>query len=403
MHLHIPSLLVVLAAAVVAPLLGELTRRIGLSIVVLELALGVAIGPQGLGWAAAEGVVPPIATVGMAFLFFLAGLEVELEAIRGKPLRLALAGWVACLPLSFAIAYAGRALGLFDAWIVVGIALSTTALGVLMPMMRDSGMLETPFGRLVMAAGVVGEIGPILLMSLLLSRRNSAGLQLVLAFAFVAIVLLVAWSLLRGVAAPPFLRLLRRTMTQASQLPVRVAMLLLGALVVTAEDFGLDLALGALAAGMIVKLAVKGAPNDLLQQKLDAVGFGFLLPVFFIANGMQLDVAAVFASGPGLLRTAALFGALIVVHLPLMLMSRRIGTGRESVALGLYAATTLSLIVAMTDVAVKTGAMQPQEAGPLVVAGVLSVVLFPMLASVVLGARGAGRASARPAHDHDSL
>jgi len=104
MHLHIPSLLVVLAAAVLAPLLGELTRRIGLSIVVLELALGVAIGPQGLGWAAAEGTVPPIATVGMAFLFFLAGLEIELEAIRGKPLRLALAGWIACLPLGFAIA-----------------------------------------------------------------------------------------------------------------------------------------------------------------------------------------------------------------------------------------------------------------------------------------------------------
>jgi len=401
MHLHIPSLLVVLAAAVAAPLLGELTRRIGLSIVVLELALGVAIGPQGLGWAAAEGVVPSIATVGMAFLFFLAGLEIELEAIRGKPLRLALSGWIACLGLSFAIAYTGRATGLFDAWVVVGIALATTALGVLVPMLRDSGTLETPFGRMVMAVGVVGEIGPILLMSLLLSRRHSAGEESLLALAFVAIVLLVAWSLLRGVASPPFLRLLRRTMTQSSQLPVRVAMLLLGALVVTAEDFGLDLALGALAAGMIVKLAVQGAPNDLLQQKLDAVGFGFLVPVFFIASGMKLDVVAVFASGSGLLRTAAIFGALLVVHLPLMLMSRRVNTGRESVALGLYAATTLSLIVAMTDVAVKAGAMQPQEAGSLVVAGVLSVVLFPMLASAVLGPGGAGRTAAR--QDHDSL
>jgi Kef-type K+ transport system membrane component KefB len=176
-------------------------------------------------------------------------------------------------------------------------------------------------------------------------------------------------------------------------------MLLLGVLVVTAEDFGLDLALGALAAGMIVKLAVKGSPNDLLQQKLDAVGFGFLVPVFFIASGMKLDVAAVFASGPGLLRTAALFGALIVVHLPLMLMSRRICTDRESIALGLYAATTLSLIVAMTAVAVRSGAMHPQEAGSLVVAGALSVVLFPMLASVVLGPGKAGRPSTPQVHD----
>jgi len=182
---------------------------------------------------------------------------------------------------------------------------------------------------------------------------------------------------------------------------VRVAMLLLGVLVVTAEDFGLDLALGALAAGMIVKLAVQGAPNDLLQQKLDAVGFGFLVPVFFITSGMKLDVAAVFASGPGLLRTAVLFGALIVVHLPLMFMNRRVGTVRESVALGLYSATTLSLIVAMTDVAVNNGVMQPQEAGSLVVAGVLSVVFFPMLASMVLGSGVPRRASAH--FDHDSL
>ena len=401
MLLHIPSLLVVLAAAVVAPLVGELTRRIGLSIVVLELALGVAIGPQVLGWAAMDGVVSGVATIGMAFLFFLAGLEIELTAIRGKPLRLALSGWIVSLGLGFAIAFAGRALGLFDAWVVVGIALATTALGVLVPMLRDSGMLETPFGRLVMAAGVVGELGPILLMSLLLSRQHSTGMQSLLALAFFAIVLLVAWSLLRGVAAPPFLQLLRRTMTQSSQLPVRVAMLLLGALVVTAEGFGLDLALGALAAGMIVKLAVQGAPNDLLQQKLDAVGFGFLVPVFFITNGMKLDVIAVFTSGSGLLRTAVFFGALAVVHLPLMIMSRRIGTLRESVALGLYAATTLSLIVAMTDVAVTAGVMQRQEAGSLIVAGVLSVVLFPMLASMMLGTAAPRRASAY--HDHDSL
>ncbi len=401
MLLHIPSLLVVLAAAVVAPLVGELTRRIGLSIVVLELALGVAIGPQVLGWAAMDGVVSGVATIGMAFLFFLAGLEIELTAIRGKPLRLALSGWIVSLGLGFAIAFAGRALGLFDAWVVVGIALATTALGVLVPMLRDSGMLETPFGRLVMAAGVVGELGPILLMSFLLSRQHSTGKQSLLALAFFAIVLLVAWSLLRGVAAPPFLQLLRRTMTQSSQLPVRVAMLLLGALVVTAEGFGLDLALGALAAGMIVKLAVQGAPNDLLQQKLDAVGFGFLVPVFFITNGMKLDVIAVFTSGSGLLRTAVFFGALAVVHLPLMVMSRRIGTLRESVALGLYAATTLSLIVAMTDVAVTAGVMQRQEADSLIVAGVLSVVLFPMLASMMLGTGAPRRASAY--HDHDSL
>jgi len=392
---------VVLAAAVAAPLIGELTRRIGLSIVVIEVALGVAIGPQGLQWAALEGSLPIIATLGMAFLFFLAGLEIDLAAIRGEPLRMALGGWLAAFALGLAAAYAGRSLGLFEAWIVVGIALATTALGVLVPMLRDSGTLETPFGRYVMAAGVVGELGPILAMSILLSRRNSAGWQSLLVLAFAAIVLAVAWALVRGTAAPPFLRLLRRTLTQSSQLPVRGAVLLLAALAVLAENFGVDLALGALAAGMIVKLASQAAESDLLHQKLDAVGFGFLVPVFFISSGMQLDVAAVFGSASGFVLTGALFAILLLIRVPMILLHRQAISGRESLAVGLFSATSLSLIVALTQIAVENGSLRPDEASPLVMAGVLSVVLFPLLALALLG-RNAPK-SPGPYQDHDGL
>lgn len=399
MPLHVPSLLVVLAASVAAPLLGELTRRFGLSIVVLELALGVAIGPQGLGWAAAEGAVPAVASIGMAFLFFLAGLEIELGVVRGRPIASALAGWIACLAASLAIAYAARGLGLIDAWIVVGLALSTTALGVLVPVLRDSGRLESAFGRHALAVGAVGELGPILLMSFLLSRRHDTAAQSVLVVVFLLIVLIVAWALVRGAADPPVLRLLRRTLTQASQLPVRIVILLLGVLVVIAEHLGIDFALGAIAAGMVVKLATQGTRSELLHHKLDAIGFGFLVPVFFVTSGMKLDVAAVFGSPHGRLLTLALLAALLVARLPLMLAARLDATARDAVALGLYGATTLSLIVAITDIAVRNGAMAPAEAGPLVVAGALSVVLYPMLASGLLGPARAPAGGTHPEND----
>ncbi|MFO1313072.1 MAG: cation:proton antiporter [Burkholderiales bacterium] len=401
MSFHIPSLLVVLAASLAAPLIGELTRRFGLSIVVLELALGVAIGPHGLGWASVEGAVPAVASIGMAFLFFLAGLEIELGAVRGRPIVIAVVGWIAGIAAGLAMAFAAHRLGMVDAWIVVGLALSTTALGVLVPILRDSGSLDSAFGCHVLAVGAVGELGPILLMSFLLSRRHDTALQSVLVMAFLAIVLVVAWALVRGVADPPVLRLLRRTLTQASQLPVRGVILLLGALIVIAENLGIDFALGAIAAGMLVKLATHGTPSDLLHHKLDAIGFGFLVPVFFISSGMKLDIASVFGSVHGQLLTATLLAAMLVVRLPLMIMARSLGSARESVALGLYGATTLSLIVAITDIAAKSGAMTPAEVGPLVIAGVLSVVLFPIVASGLLGPRPVSRGATYS--DHDGL
>lgn len=163
-----PPLLILLICAASAPAIASYTRRVGLSVVVIELLLGVMIGPQGLGWVAPTGVtLTKLATLGVAFLFFIAGLEIDLPAIRGKPLRQAFVGWTCGLGLSLAVALGLRTAGLIDAWGVVTIALMTTALGVLVPILRDAGAIELPFGRNVLAAGVMGELGPILAISLI--------------------------------------------------------------------------------------------------------------------------------------------------------------------------------------------------------------------------------------------
>ncbi len=401
MHVHIPALLVVLAIAVAAPLIAEATRRIGISVVVLEILLGVAIGPQVLGWAQPEGAVPYLAMLGMAFLFFLAGLEIDLHAIRGEPLNRSLAGWAGVFVLACAAALGMRAVGLVEAWLIVAIALSTTALGVLVPMLKDSSQLESPFGRYVMAAGVMGELGPILAMSLALSTKHTTGVQTAFTLLFVAVVLGAAWLLLQGGKVPGILSVLSRTMKQSSQLPVRLAVLLVGVLVVLAEILGLDLALGALAAGMIVSLATRDADVHVLHDKLEAIGFGFLVPVFFIASGMKLDVAAIFGGATGLVLAAVFFIAVLAVRIPLMLAHRGILETRQRTALALYSATTLSLVVALAEIGTANGLMKPAEAAPLVGGAMLTVILFPLIALRLTG-ESTGRATSHLS-DRDGL
>ena len=399
MEVHIPPLLFVLVAAVAAPLLGEFTSRFGLPIVVLELLLGVAIGPHGLGWAAPTGAIPYLSTFGVAFLFFLAGLEIDLVAIRSE-LKMAFIGWLIAFGIAVLAALYLRSLGLAHAWLITAIAISTTALGVLVPILRDSGTLDTPLGRYVLAAGALGEIGPILAMSLALSTRHTTAVQTAFTVAFLVMVLAVGWSMLQA-KTPAVIRLLQRSSTQSGQLPIRIGVLLLVGLALLADTLGLDLALGAMAAGMITGLAIRGVEAPTLHLKLDAIGFGFLVPIFFVTSGMKLDVAALFSGTAGLALIAAFLAAVLIARLPIVALQwRKIGAGK-ALALGLFSATTLSLIVALTDIAVRKGSMTPAEAAPLVGAGMLTVIVFPALGLRVAGQQA--RRKLRVRYDYDGL
>jgi Kef-type K+ transport system membrane component KefB len=288
-----------------------------------------------------------------------------------------------------------RAAGLTDAWRVVTIALMTTALGVLVPILRDGGAVDTPFGRNVLASGVMGELGPILAISLAISRRFSADIQAGLTLAFVVIVLLLAWMMTRGAQMPVLLTFLRRGLDHSGQTPIRIALVLVVGLAVLAEGFGLDLALGALAAGMMVGFALRGGTrvHD-LHAKIDALGFGFLVPLFFLSSGMKLDLESAVTSAEGLALAAAFFVALVVVRLPLVILLRLPLGGRAAIAVGLLSATTLSLIVVITQVAVDVGVLPASQASPMVVAGMLTVILFPAQGFRLAGIVPDGRSGA---------
>lgn len=380
----LPSLLWVLFAGALAPWLSDRLAFLRLPVIALELLFGVLIGPQGLGLAEMEGPLPFLARFGVALLFFLAGMEIDFAGLRGRPFVLGALGWVLSLGLAAGAAFGLASAGLVQQPTVIAVALATTALGVVAPILRDAGLTDQPLGRLATACGVMGEVGPILLMSALFIGAEQELRQVGLTLLFAAIAVGVCWVSF-WLRPPGVVGLLARSMHRSGQWPVRVCMLVLALLVWVAESFRLDPALGAFAAGLAVGLANRDARSDVLAHKLDAVGFGLLVPVFFVTSGMQLDVRALAARPDmlGIVLLAAL--ALLVVRgAPAVLFVRDLGVRGATVA-GLYAATSLPLIVALTSAAVDTDRMDRLNATVLVSGGLVSVLVFPWLAARLQG------------------
>jgi len=373
----IPTLVLIAAIAALSPVIAELSKRIGIPSVVIELCLGIVVGPYVLGLAHPDLVVNGFSDMGLAFLMFLAGFELDLERIRGRPLQLAAAGWVASLVLAGLAGFAFVSLGLALDSVVLGLAFTTTALGTLLPVLRDAGVIDTDFGRYVMAVGTVGEFGPIVAVALLLTQKDPV-ITVLLLVLFVATS--VAASLLAIRRQPPrVVAVLRRNLNSSAQLPVRVSVLLILLLIYMAFELGLDVLLGAFAAGIVVRFFTEGEDSEVIRAKLEAIGFGFLVPIFFIVSGIHFDLHALIHQPSALVRVPLfLMMFLIVRGLPVAIFYRKALPGRLQTPLALFSATGLPLIVVITGIGVSVGRMRPSNAAALVAAGILSVVLYPL-------------------------
>ena len=385
MPIHHHSLLLVLFVAALAPLFNELPVRLRLPLVVLELTFGVVIGPQVLDLVDTDGTLRALSSLGLSFLFFLAGMELDFAKLRGRPLQLGIAGWGLSVGLALALTFGLRAAGLVADPVLVAVVLSTTAVGTLLPILREAGELDTPLGRCILGAGAIGEFGPIVLFSLIISGEQGVAVRSGLLVTFVVIALACATIALR-LQPPHVIAVLSRTLQSTSQLPIRLSMLLLGALVVLADLLGLDILLGAFAAGSLVGLVARGPGAEPFRQKLDALGFGFLIPIFFVTSGAQLDLAALLASPGSLVRVPLFLLLFLVVRGAPVVLYRRDLPAAERRRLALFSATTLPLVVVISQIGTATGRMQPENAAALIGAGILSVLIFPLLA-LSLGAR----------------
>lgn len=374
------TLMVILLVAVAAPLIAHwASRRVRLPGIVLEIGLGIVVGPHVMGWAHPNAVINSLAAFGMLLLFFAAGYELDFAKMKGRPARLGAAGWVASAGIAIGTGYALEASGIVISAVIVALAMTTTAVGLILPMLRDAGEADSAFGRSAIAAGAIGEFAPIVVMALVLTETDLARTAAVIA-------LYGGLAVLAGVLAsmahvPELISLSRRMMHTSAQLPVRVALLALAGFVFLSRELGLDAVLGAVAAGIIISLAVHEDQREAMAHKVDGIGFGFFIPLFFIVSGMRFDLTALLASPLTLFKVPLFLALFLVVRgLPALLVYRRELPLNERLALGVLSATELPLVVAVTTVGVATGKMHPENAAALVGAGMLSVLLFPVLA-----------------------
>jgi Kef-type K+ transport system membrane component KefB len=380
------TLAMVLAAGVPA-----LLPRLPVPGVVLEILLGVLFGPQILGLVHPGVTLNTLASFGLGMVLLMAGFEIDPAALQGQPIRLALIGWIITCALSFAAALLLFALGLTTAWPVTGLVLTTTAIGVLLPILRDARLLAPPYGPLVLAIGALGEAGPIVLLSLLLAGTD-APLQALVMLGFGAAV--VAAVILAARASNGQLaNLVARTIHTSGQLPLRLMLFLLVLFAVLSEALHIETVLGAFVAGAVGRAALQKHHHESFGARLDGVGSAFLVPIFFITSGTRLDLAGLLAH-PALVALVPLYALLMLLTraLPALLLYRRVlPEARMRAGLALHSGTQLSLVVAITGIAVQNHLMPANQATALVFGGIVTVILFPSLARAFLQ-RSAGLA-----------
>ena len=401
------TLVLIVAIAVLSPFAADVVRRwIRIPGVVIEIACGMLIGPHVLGWAHLDEVIEVLAEMGLVFLIFLAGFEIDPDEVKGRPVTRAVQGWLVSLGLGIVVAFGLHALDVTQSVRYVAIALTTTAIGTLLPILGDAGVLRTDLGRNVLASGAMGELGPIVAISVALTT-DSPGRTAVVLGVFAAVTVAVGWIATRE-AKPRTVLLIARTLHSSGQLGVRICVLLCVLMVWTAAEFGLDVLLGAFAAGMVARLfLVEHTPDEALaaphafdhreevQHRIEALGFGFFIPLFFVVSGVRFDLGSL--ADPVQLVKVPLFLAmfLLVRGTPALLYRRELGR-HEVRALALLQASALPLLVVITQIGVSTGEMRADNAAGMVGAGLLSVIAFPIVAMAIHQRGGAAAPEDRP-------
>ena len=400
MDLHFTNLLIVVAVGFVAPLTLGFVPRLLLPSVVFEIVLGIVIGPSVLGWVEVDDPVAVLSIVGLAFLLFLAGLEIEFDKLRGKVLKVTAIGFALSFGLALILSGVLSGLGVLDHPMFVAIVLSATSLGVVIPVLKDAGEVGSTFGQLVIAGATIADFATVILLSLFFSREaSSTTTKLILLGSLFVVALLVGLALAEFEHSRKLRDVLRRLQDTTAQIRVRGAFVLMIALVALATNLGLEVILGAFMAGAILTLIDRDTmqTHPEFRRKLDAVGFGIFIPVFFVTSGVRYDLGAL-GNASTLVHVPIFLAALFLIRgLPALLYKPLVPRGRVAVSM-LMQATSLPFIVASTAIGLQLHVVTPGNAAALIAAGLLSVVLFPAGALTLLKRDPAKRAEMAAAH-----
>jgi Kef-type K+ transport system membrane component KefB len=392
------NLLLVVAAAFAAPFVLGLAPRLRLPSVVLEILAGIVIGPAVLGWVEVDEPIEVLNLIGLAFLLFLAGLEIDFGRLRGPLLRVSALAYVVSFAIAIVVCLGLKAGDLIETPLLVAIILASTSLGVIIPVLKDVGEVSSQFGQLVIAGATIADFAAIFLLSIFFSGEGGTGATIILLASFVLLAVVAYFALLGVERSARIARELVRLQDTTAQIRVRGAVVLMIAFVALAESLGLEVILGAFAAGAILTLVDRdqAMTHPLFRRKLEAVGFGVFIPVFFVTTGLNFDLDALFASTKALAMVPIFLAALLAVRgLPALLYRRLVDAQRAAIA-GILQATSLPFIVAAAAIGMDLGLISQAEGAALIAAGLLSVMIFPALGLVLLKRAGMGPAEMPP-------
>jgi Kef-type K+ transport system membrane component KefB len=380
--------MVVLAIAVAAPLIAAAAPRIRMPSIVIEFVLGVVVGPDVLGWVKIDEPLDVLSLVALGFLLFIAGTEVEVGSLRGRTLAKAVAAYGLSLLIALAI---GTVLGALDVVLtpsLVAVILSATGLGVVIPILRGAKLTTTPAGQTILIVATVAEFSAVLLLALFFGEGKSGVLVNLLVVVVYASVAVALWLILRWVEHRPRLTTqLEHLEGGTVQIRIRLALLILFVFLVVSQRFGLESILGAFLAGIVLgdlRRADREDPASSFWPKVEAIGFGFLIPLYFVTSGIRFNLSGLLASPSALLRVPMFVVLFLVARgVPALVYRRQLGP-RTTGALALLSATSLSFVITATDIGVRIGKLRDINATAMVGAAVVAMVIFPMAAEALL-------------------
>jgi Kef-type K+ transport system membrane component KefB len=384
---HYTNLLIVVTVGLLAPLMLGFLPRVRLPAIVLELVLGIVIGPSGLGWAKPDLPVSILNLIGLAFLLFLAGMEIDVGRLRGRILKLTAIGFALSFAIALSLGLGLKAGGFVKSPLFVGIVLAASSVSVIFPVMKDSNNTRSSFGQLVLASASIAEFGAITLLSLFFSGNGSTSTAgtLILVGVFGLVVVLVGATIVGFERSVSLSRVVQRLQDTTAQIRVRAAFVLLIGFTALADQVGLETILGAFAAGVLLSLIDRDqATHPLFRLKLEAAGFGVFVPVFFVTSGLRFDLHALFASPSTVARVPLFLLALYLARgLPAIVYVRLLGRSHAVIA-GVLQATSLTVFVAASQIGLQLAVVSRASAAGLIAAGLLSVVISPTLGLMLL-------------------
>jgi CPA2 family monovalent cation:H+ antiporter-2 len=378
------SLFLVVLLALVIPIFMARFQISNVPTAVAEIIVGIIMGSSGFNLITSTHDLTFLSNLGVILLMFLSGMEIDFDLLQRKnnpkgksqagktvdPLKTAITAFIGIVIMAFVLAYVLRLTGLFSEVMLAAIILMTVALGVVIATLKEKDILGRPIGQTILLTAVLGEVIPLLLLTIYASINGGNAEQL-----WLIILLFVAAIFLLRRFKQPYLWFAKITKS-TTQLDIRLAFFLIFALVTVAETVGAENILGAFLAGVVMKLL---EPSEATKDKLTSIGYGFFIPIFFIMTGVGLNLRSLFAHPSSLMLLPVLVIFLFIAKVPVLLTYVRYFQKKNAFAGGFLTATTITIVLPTLQVARKLHAITSTQSDAFILAAVIVCILSPIV------------------------